>query len=248
MVRLFLPCLDSKKKSVSVNDKENLHYLLNVLRVKCGQGINIFNGHGAEFIGSIKEINQREIFIKITRKIITLVNDFKITLACAIPKKAKFDFIVEKATELGVETIIPLKTDHGIVNLDNERFSLKLVRWRKIAQEASRQSHRVVLPRIEGLLTFDEVITRVKSFELAMLACLSEKRIILQEALKNSKAKNVLVFIGPEGDFSQKEILKAKQAGCIPVSFGKEVLKVDTAALYVISILKFLSYKALSNK
>lgn len=240
MPRILLPDINSGITFISVIDKETVHYLSHVLRLEVGDRINIFDGKGKEFCGRIKKMDRKKIaFEIISSKDMAKGCGLNITLACAIPKKAKFDYIIEKTTELGVDRIIPMITERTIVSLDEKTCLSKLNRWKKIGQEASKQSHRALLPKIEGVSKFSEVLKQASLFDLAIIACLYDERKDLSGILKSFKGNSVLALIGPEGDFSPQEISQARGAGCIAVEFTDTVLKVDTAAIFLVSILKF---------
>ena len=241
MQRIFFPDINSGTTNLSIFDKETVHYLSNVLRLDEGTRINIFDGKGKEFCARIKKIDRKKVTIEIIgSKDMAKTCGLNITLACAIPKKAKLDYIIEKTTELGVDRIIPMITERTIVSLDEKTSLSKLNRWKTIGEEASRQSHRALLPQIEKVSKFSEVLKEVRLFDLAIIGCLYDEREDLSGILKSFKGKSVLALIGPEGDFSSREINQARQAGCIAVEFTDTVLKVDTAAIYLVSVLKFL--------
>ncbi|MCX5706225.1 MAG: RsmE family RNA methyltransferase, partial [Candidatus Omnitrophica bacterium] len=153
-----------------------------------------------------------------------------ITLACAIPKKAKFDDIVDKLTQLGSARIIPLKTERVIVKLDNHKEALRLTRWRKIAQAASQQSKRSDIPVIEPPKDLEDLLTQSQDFDLKLIPTLEGRRKTLKEIFSKIQPRNILILIGPEGDFSAKEIAMALKSGFIPVTLGDLVLRIN---LYV---------------
>ncbi len=166
-----------------------------------------------------------------------------LTLACALPKKVKMDYIIEKTVELGVDRIIPIKTERTIVEYSPEKAKEKLKRWQAIAIEASKQCGRIKLPEIKPVSGFDKIVSQVKNYELAVIPHLGPGNKSLKEIFCDSRPSSLIIFIGPEGDFSGREIKLAKENGCIGVSLGDLVLKVDTAAISVIAFSRlFTSY------
>jgi len=159
----------------------------------------------------------------------------KITIACAIPKKSKMEDIIDKLTQLGVDRIIPIKTAHTVVKLDSYKEAMRHKRWEKVAQSASEQSQRNDLALIDQIRDIKEVILNSKEFDLKLIPTLIGKRKSLREISLNSKYKNILVLIGPEGDFTEAEVQLAIKAGFIPVTLGDLVLRVETAAVAVAS-------------
>ncbi len=228
-------------KSFQINNKKELHHAVNVLRLKINDKILAFDGKGNEILGSIQEISKEAITINPEAAVKkSEENLFSISLACALPKRAKFDFIIEKATELGVATIIPLITQRTEVHLSKERQVAKLKHWHNISVSAAKQSQRTTIPKITEVKTFKEVLKSLKGFDLALLPCLSGNRRPLKEILAEKRPKKILVFIGPEGDFTANEVDLAIRAGANLVTLGKTVLRVDTAAIFVISAINSL--------
>jgi len=232
-------------KQILITEKKKIHHIVKVLRFGVGDNLIVFDGKGNQYKSSIKKIEKNQIELDIDAKSKTSKSPITITLACAIPKKAKFDFIVEKCTELGVDKIIPMKTDRTEVSLDKERISLRLIRWRKISIKASEQSQRSFIPQIDELKSFKETVSGIKSYDLAIVPALQGNRSNIADLLNSFQGRNVIVFIGPEGDFTPEEVELAKNLGCKLVSLGDGVLKVDTAAIYTVAI---LNYSLRSNK
>ncbi|MBU1727106.1 MAG: RNA methyltransferase, partial [Candidatus Omnitrophica bacterium] len=163
----------------------------------------------------------------------------RLTIACALPKKAKFDDIVDKLTQLGVDGIIPLNTKRVIVKIDKKKEVVRLERWRKIAMSAAKQSQRASVPVVGHLKSIEEVL-KEGDYDLKLIPHLSGKRRSLKEAIEKASPKNILILIGPEGDFTDEEVALAVKYGCVPVSLGELVLRVDTAAIAVASFVRLL--------
>jgi 16S rRNA (uracil1498-N3)-methyltransferase len=147
-----------------------------------------------------------------------------------MPKKSRMDDIVDKLTQLGVDSIIPLETERAIVKMDKNGPN-RLERWRKIARNAAEQSRRNTLPLILAAMSLPEVLAQSKNYRLKLIPSLSGDRKPLREILAESKPESVLALIGPEGDFTAQEIDQALGAGFVPVSLGATVMRVETAAI-----------------
>ncbi len=218
---------------------EESHHIIDVMRLKEGDSITVFDGTGREYDGKIDAVGNKSVVIGVskTRKP-GKKSGAGITLAQAIPKKDKMDLIVREATELGVNEIIPVETSRTIVRIREEKEQGKRDRWRKIAVEASKQSGRTDLPGIGSITPFADILGSVKKYDIAVMPCLSKKSVTIGQALKKAKnAKSALVMIGPEGGFSDGEIKQAVKSGSVPVTLGPLVLKCDTAAVAALSIL-----------
>lgn len=223
---------------VSIEDKRQLHHARDVLRLKRNEEVIIFDAEGNEYVSLVREITNKRMLLEIKNKRLLKVSKVKITVACAIPKKSKFDDIVDKLTQLGVERIIPMLTERVIVKWDKEKRMLEQKRWEKITLCASQQSQRSTLPIIEPIKDIREVLFESAGFDLKLIPTLIGKRKSLKEIFAQFKPQNILVFIGPEGDFTWQEVALAKKAGCIPVSLGDLVLRVETAAVAVASFMR----------
>ncbi|MFC1703974.1 16S rRNA (uracil(1498)-N(3))-methyltransferase [Candidatus Omnitrophota bacterium] len=239
MKRFFCPKENIIADAITIDDKEEIRHIVSVMRSRVGESVNVFDGQDCEYYGVITKITKNTVTISIDRKDKSFSKKVYVTLACAIPKKSKFDQIVERCTELGVDKIIPIITKRTIVNLDARRRSAKLERWRRIAVSACKQCGRNTLIEIEGVKDFSDCLQDLKDYDAALILCLAGKRKSLKDALRNFKGKRIIVFIGPEGDFTDDEIAQAKQAGCHLSGLGETVLRVETAALFVASVLKY---------
>lgn len=238
-MRIYCPAEIIGKETIVISAKNEIRHMRTVLRLKHGDMVEVFDGKEAEYKCKIKSLSKEKAELVILGKKQTLSSGpLRLTLACAIPKKAKMDFIVEKATELGVDTIIPLHTHRTIVELSGERAEHKVRRWQAIAQEASKQCGRIRLPQILPVSEFEDVVKKAKTYDLAIIFYVGAKVKTLREAFSGKKAHSVIVFIGPEGDFSEEEIRLSKQYGCAEASLGALTLKVDTAALASVAFLR----------
>jgi 16S rRNA (uracil1498-N3)-methyltransferase len=240
MYRIFIPLLKTTDDEALIEEKKEIHHIRNVLHYKPRQAVVAVDSIGFEYDAVIREVSADRIKIKIQGKRNSGVSHKKetLTVACALPKKAKFDDIVDKLTQLGVDYIIPMKTQRVIVKLDQEKASSRQSRWKKIALSASQQSQRALVPVINPVRSIEEVIAASGEYDAKLIPALIDERKTLPEVFGGKKFKNILVLIGPEGDFTPQEVELAKRHGFIPVTLGALVLRVDTAALAVASFIK----------
>jgi len=244
MNRFFCPASNIAGDKIIIGDKGQVHHIKNVLRLKEEEKVMVFDEKENAYNCIIAGIGDK-IYLEIKNKVSFGQKEAKIklTVACAIPKKAKMDDIVDKLVQLGVYRIIPLKTERAIVKLDKHKEALRLMRWRKIALSASKQSQRNNLAIIEPVKSLDEVIALSSEFDLKLIPHLLGPRQSLKEILNKSKPSSILALIGPEGDFSGREIDVAIAAGFIPVTLGELVLRVDTAAIAVASFIELYAHR-----
>jgi 16S rRNA (uracil1498-N3)-methyltransferase len=238
MHRFYCPQKNIFKDKIIIDDLKELHHLKDVLRLKIGDKVTLFDEKGNEYICLIKEFKENLVILQILDKRSAKTGKIKINVATAIPKKSKMDDIIDKLTQLGVDRIIPLETQRVIVKLDQNKKISRHLRWEKIAQSAAQQSHRCTLPVIEPIRDIAEFLSDSAVYDLKLIPTLTGKRKNLKDIFAKTKAKNILVLIGPEGDFTPEEVTLAKKSACIPVSLGDSVLRVETAAIAAVSFIK----------
>ena len=240
MNRFFVDKVKAEDKYIILNDPTQLHHLRDVLRIKPLELVAVFDNFGNEYITVVNEIGNEAVKLEIKEKRSPKDLGVSVTVACAIPKKVKMDDIVDKLTQLGIDCIIPLETERVIVRLDKQKKIERFQRWNKIALSAAKQSQRSRLAVIKPISTLKDVFSFANEFDLKLIPTLEGSRKSLKEALNQEckKIKKIIVLIGPEGDFTPLEIDLAKKAGFLLVSLGPHVLRVDTAAIAVVSFIK----------
>ena len=240
MNRFFVEKINPLDKYIILHDPAQLHHLRDVLRIKPLEQVAIFDNSGNEYIVVVVEIGAKAVKLEIKEKKPWNDSGIKITVACAIPKKVKMDDIVDKLTQLGVERIIPLQTERVIVRLDKQKKLDRFQRWEKIAISAVKQSQRNKFVQIKPVTEFKDAILTTEGFDLKLIPTLEGPRKTLKEIFNDPsrKIKSVMILIGPEGDFTPGEVALAVEAGFLPVSLGKQVLRVDTAAIAAVSFIK----------
>lgn len=239
MHKFYCSSQNISSDKIILTDKEQAHHINDVLRLKVKDEVIIFDDNNNEYRAIIEKLSSQSVMCAIKEKHrIIPTQKPKITLACAIPKKSKFDDIVDKLTQLGVERIIPLLTQRVVVKLNKSKELLRQKRWEKIALCASQQSQRSSIPIVVSVKSIKEILSDCADYDFKIIPTLVGKQKPLKVVFANSHHRNILILIGPEGDFSPEEIDLAKKAGCIPVSLGDLVLRVETAAVAVASFIK----------
>lgn len=221
---------------------DNLKYLKQVMRLKQGDKIKIFDGFGLEFEAVIKDFSAKSVLIELGEIIPTTTKEICITLAQAIPKAGKMDTIVKSAAELGADVIIPFGAARSVGRIADEKSSFKVTRWQKIAGEAARCCHSSHITKISKVSSFADMLSAASSDALKLIFWEEESQKTIKDVLTDKALvdiKNFFIIIGPEGGFSKDEINMAKERGFISVSLGKQILKVETAAVAIISIIQY---------
>ncbi len=161
-----------------------------------------------------------------------------VTVAVSLVTEQKFDLIIQKLTELGVNKIIPLKTERSIVKLDNNREEKKLTRWNNILKEASEQSHRNTIPIITNIMSINDL--KESSENIKLVCSLTDDSSPINNYVDRNNNNSVLVVIGPEGGITINETKLLNSYGFKNITLGKRVLRVETAAIYIASILSYI--------
>jgi 16S rRNA (uracil1498-N3)-methyltransferase len=226
-------------------DRDEAHHCIDVVRATVGQRIVVFNGRGIEAVAEISGIARSRVQLKTLQISQTPPLRCAITLAQAIPKGKNMDLIVQKGTELGVSKIVPLISERTVVQLAAEESDKKTEKWRQIVIEAGKQSGQSRLPQVSRPVTPKQFFADFDRHEVALIASLQNDARSFKIALSDfreqhgRRPRNVVVLIGPEGDFTPAEASLAKSAGCLPISLGPIVLRTETAAIYCLSVLSY---------
>jgi 16S rRNA (uracil1498-N3)-methyltransferase len=259
------------------------HHARNVLRMKRGQKVALFNGRGREITGEIADLSRDEIRFRKLHEAETAPLRCSITLGQAIPKGKNMDLIVQKAVEIGVSNIVPLISERTIVDLDPKEAAQKQAKWQQIAIEAAKQSGQNWLPpvhaprKLKDFFSPDSVATGLPAWpesdegrrpvakietshptsqrygaassdvvtDLRLIGSLQSDAKHLKKILANyqnahgHRPASVLMLVGPEGDFTPAELALAKSHGCLPITLGPIILRVETAAIYCLSVLSY---------
>jgi len=237
MHRFYIEQISGDKAAIT--DADQVHHIRDVLRLKAGDTIIVFDSAGREYKATITAVNKKQVELNLTPLKDRKSSTVRLTVACAIPKAGRMDDIIDHLTQLGVERIIPMLTDRVVVKLDLVAREARLSRWQKIAQSSAQQCRRSNVPAISPVTDVKDIIKSARDFDLKLIPHLSDERTLIKDILAKSRAKNIIVLIGPEGDFTPEEVSLALQNDFIPVSLGNTVLRVATAAIAVTAYIRF---------
>jgi 16S rRNA (uracil1498-N3)-methyltransferase len=223
------------------------HHARQVLRMKAGERVVLFNGHGRELTAEIYDPDGDEIRLRRLYEAETPPLRSRIVLGQAIPKGRNMELIVQKAVEIGAAEIAPIISERTVVKVDFESGLEKQTKWQQIAIEAAKQCGQNWLPRVHAPGKLTEFFPTVsdKSFDLRLIGSLQPDAQHLKKILETYSAehgdrpRNVLMLVGPEGDFTPAELALARSYGCQPITLGPIILRVETAAIYCLSILSY---------
>jgi 16S rRNA (uracil1498-N3)-methyltransferase len=219
---------------------ESSHHLARVLRVQVGQAVSVFDGEGHGADAEVESVAKSSVVLRIIHRWDRAPHRVQITLIQALPKGVKLDLILQKAVELGCSEIVPLQTQNSIVKLKANDADQKRERWQKIMLNAAEQCGTCWLPQITPVCTVGQL--DLSRYDLTLIGALDENTRPLKTVLREADEcglKRVAVLIGPEGDFTPAELDVFRQAGATGVTFGTQILRTETAALFALSALSY---------
>ncbi len=227
--------IEGNKIMITGND---VRHIVSVLRMTSGTEISVSDGiTPKEYRCIIEEIADTEITCRlIFIKEENLELSSKVYLFQGLPKADKMEFIIQKAVELGVYAIIPVASERSVVKLSDKREQAKIARWRGIAAAAAKQSKRGIIPEVREVMSYQEALDcagamDIKIIPYEMAEGMADTRKIISTL---TAGQQIAVFIGPEGGFTEKEIMMAQKAQLIPVTMGKRILRTETAGLIML--------------
>lgn len=233
MQLFYAPGLTSEKIYI-LPDEESMHCIA-VLRYKEGQEITMTDGEGHFIRSVINKIHKKQVIVDIIEKIpVARTHNYHLRIAIAPTKSIdRFEWFIEKATEIGVDNITPIITDNS------ERKVIRIDRLQKIIIAAMKQSLKAYLPKIDEPILFSRFLKDVSDDQLLIAHCYDHNRIPLQQAYK--AGNNATILIGPEGDFSNNELEMASNKGFIGVSLGESRLRTETAGIVACHSIFFMN-------
>jgi len=246
MRRILVDPKIARAPRIVIDDPNTVHHVSRVLRMQVGDALECLDGQGGRYQGAITALSDTAISVSIEWH--SKDNDPAvrgITLVQALIKPTRFDWIVEKAAELGAERLVPVITERSVIQLSREQTH-KHQRWQRIADQALEQCGRATRMRVEPARSLaDWLRDCAKTPATILIPTLEGDRVALAEAARSVQAGlPVAILIGPEGDFSPAELEAAKKQGAIPVSLGTLTLRSETAAVALIAILQHLRLPA----
>jgi 16S rRNA (uracil1498-N3)-methyltransferase len=219
-------------------DAEETHHLAHVLRLQPGAVVRTVDGRGHEIIVRLTLVGGRIAEGDIvSRSVPASESPLSLTLAQGVPKGAKLDTIIRMATELGVALVIPLLLERTVARPDPTEPSHRLLRWRRVAKEAAKQSGRAVIPEVRAPIALDAWLAEPTAPGLVL--CLWEgERTPLSEVLPAAPPARAAVVIGPEGGFTDAEVGRLRSAGAVVAGLGPRILRTETAGPVALALLQ----------
>ena len=241
MPRFFIDPSQVREDRIVIQGND-VNHIRNVLRMRPGDELSLSDGQGTDYFCRILSMEREAVCLSIENSWKSYVElPVKLYLFQGLPKGDKMELIIQKAVELGVYEIIPVRTNRVIVKLDEKKEVKKIARWQQIAEGGAKQSGRGLIPTVKPVMDFSEALAYAKSLEGVLIPYEKAEGIEkTREIIAGLKGqKSVGIFIGPEGGFDETEVKMAMEAGALPVTLGKRILRTETAGLAMLSILMF---------
>ena len=215
----------------------DVNHIVNVLRMKVGEELLISVKGDWDYLCKIEKTEADRVDLKVLESMEQRELPVKITLLQGIPKSDKLEMIIQKAIELGVSEIIPVKTKRVVVKIDEKKVDAKINRWNAIAESAAKQSKRSIVPKVLKPQTVENALETVKDYGVKLLPYENAQGIKkTRSILESLDGKNdIAVFIGPEGGFEEAEVKKVTDSGFEVITLGKRILRTETAGLALLS-------------
>ena len=239
--RIYRPGLLQESNQEEL-ESEDYHYIRNVLRLKTGDRLVLFDGRGIEAQAVIHSYGKNSVLVDITAT--DRIKDDKppLILAQSLPKDNKMDLIVQKATELGAASIIPFTSARSIPRLTSDKAAARVRRWGKIASEAAKQCGSASVPSVSDILSFRDMLGVAPGNSIKLFFWEEETRQGIEDVLHGKNGYNhspFFIVVGPEGGFSRDEADEARACGFLTTHLGKRILRVETASLVILSIIQY---------
>jgi 16S rRNA (uracil1498-N3)-methyltransferase len=244
MHRFYLPPAECNADQLTLTDRE-AHHALHVLRVRLGENVVVLDGAGRQLGCTVQQVSKAALTLRVQSRVSIPALPWSLTLVQAIPKAKIIETIIQKATELGASRVVPLLSERVVTQVDSDSAAQKAAKWQQVAIEAIKQSGNAWMPTVEPPITPRQFLARGERHDLAVIGSLREGSKHFREHMEayvrehGQPPRTVCVWVGPEGDFTSGEYDAAEQAGALPISLGRLVLRSETAATCCLATLSY---------
>ena len=220
----------------------DVNHMKNVLRMRPGEEVMVSDGNNRQYRCRVEDYPDGEAVLAVLAEgLVDTELPSRIYLFQGLPKQEKMELIVQKAVELGVCQVIPVQTRRCVVKLDAKKAAKKVQRWQQIAESAAKQAGRGYIPAVSEVMTFQEALAFSEALDIRLIPYeLADGMEGTRKILDGIRpGQSVGIFIGPEGGFEKEEVGRAVEAGAMPITLGKRILRTETAGIAVLSILMY---------
>ncbi|MBO2531457.1 16S rRNA (uracil1498-N3)-methyltransferase [Planifilum fulgidum] len=218
---------------------DDVHHIRRVMRFRPGDQLIACDGEGTDYLGELTEEIGNEVICRILRREPSAGEPgLQVTLAQSLPKGDKWEWVLQKGTELGASSFLPFTSRRTVVKWDRVKAEKRRVRWKRILKEAAEQSHRGRIPTVSPVTDWNGLLEAIARAELALIAYEGGGEP-LSAALARKSFSRLLLIVGPEGGWEEEEVRQAREAGAVPVSLGSRILRTETAAVAMLACAMF---------
>ena len=247
MPKFFIKEEQIKENKIIIKGQD-VNHIKKVLRAKTGEELEICNSQtGENFLCNIDKINDETIECNIKQKLEEKTeSNIKVSIFQGLPKADKMEYIIQKSVELGVYEITPVEMKRCVVKLNEKDKNKKIERWQKISEVAAKQCGRDIIPQINNIINIKNICNLIQEYDMVLVAYENEEKNTLKEQLENIKKQNnskskvkIGIIIGPEGGLEEKDVETLKENGAKVITLGRRILRTETVALNVLSIIMY---------
>lgn len=239
MARFFVDPHHINQNQALITGADAKH-IIKVLRLKSGDLVTILDGNGNKYQGTIKELTRDTVILHLgARQLAGGQAPISITLAQCLPKGDKLELVIQKGTELGVNSFVPLKCTRSVVKLDHKKGLERRERWQRVAMEAAKQCRRPTIPQVQQPMDLVTLLSNAPADALILMPFEEEVGSLKTVLESKPDSKEIYIIIGPEGGFGPEEVSLAKEYGAQTVSLGPRILRTETAGLALVSVLMY---------
>ena len=239
MPRFFVKNEQVKESTIEILG-EDIKHIKNVLRKQIGDNIEICNQDTKKsYICKIEKIEDNGILTKIIEELQSDDNKIEVDIYQGLPKADKMELIIQKSVELGVNAIIPVAMKRCVVKITSKDEIKKITRWQKIAESAAKQSGRNAIPEIKNIVNIEKINQLIKEYDSVIENTIKHELLRLKEKVETNNKIKIAVVIGPEGGLEEKDVELLKQNGAKIVTLGNRILRTETVALNVLSVIMY---------
>ncbi len=242
MRRFFIKSIAVNTATVLLRGSEAKH-IKNVLRLKAGDMVRLFDGSGCEYDAIIKNLSAGKTELAIARKFSATTESFlHLIVAQGFLRQRKMDTLLRPLSELGMTQWIPFFSKRSVPRPDKKRLAARMERWQKIVKESFKQCGRSILPEISHAMSFEQVLEFGQSCELKFIFWENERRFLDRTPATGTQrpVNRILVVLGPEGGFTTQEIDKARNCGFEVTGLGPRILRAETATLAACTLMQYV--------
>lgn len=239
MQRYFIKNEQMNKNTITINDQD-FHHIKNVMRMKTSDNVEVVNENGLVYLAEIVSFSKTEVILNIIKNI-NENNELKseITIGLALARQSKHEEVLKRITELGATKFIPVEMTRSVIKFNK---SFNQTRLEMIVKEASEQSKRNKLLEVSEATTLKNLLKNINEYDYLIYAYedVKDKNIVnIKQLIKDFKNKKALILVGPEGGFTNDEVSLLNKHKFIPIGLGPRILRLETAAIYIMSIISY---------